>query len=342
MLFAVKAKAKETAQWSPGLAIFCGSSAYLSQVARFPGAHHAALLSPTERNYESAVNALNERLFAQAWRAPRSQLGGTGRRGCDGLPAATLGSQMTVAQEINTLYTCAASASVRAIAVDSELVNQFCRWHQSFQRAANENEGDLLLHELVRLSFQLWYRVLSAPLPLCHPSLIDASAEDLLLKRVHAVGQSYCHLREVSERYASALTELRSSDDNPLWLAIEPETFGRQVDNVGLLIKPARLVAAVRDFVTAQRRPLEVLMESQLRRAVAFDRLYVFGAGRWYPGFVFSAPRATGLQIVRYRVLSDSPPEEATFVKPLKRSTRTLFAPSDGRQSERLIAGRGG
>lgn len=240
---------------------------------------------------------------------------------------------MTVAQEINTLYACAASASVRAIAVDSELVDQFCRWHQSFQRAAKENEGDLLLHELVRLSFQLWYRVLSAPLPLCHPSLIDASAEDLLLRRVHAVGQSYCHLREVSERYASALTDLRSSDDNPLWLAIEPETVGRQADNVGLLIKPARLVVAVRDFVTAQRRPLEVLMESQLRRAVAFDRLYVFGAGRWYPGFVFSAPRAPGLQVVRYRVLSDSPPEEATFVKPLKRPTRTLFAPSDGRRA---------
>lgn len=59
-LFTVKAEARETAQWSPALAIFRGSSAYLNQGARFPAAHHVALLSPTERNFEAAVVALNE------------------------------------------------------------------------------------------------------------------------------------------------------------------------------------------------------------------------------------------------------------------------------------------
>ena len=59
-LFTVKAEAKETVQWNPALAIFRGSSAYLNQVARFPAAHHMALLSPTERNFKDAVIALNE------------------------------------------------------------------------------------------------------------------------------------------------------------------------------------------------------------------------------------------------------------------------------------------
>ena len=241
---------------------------------------------------------------------------------------------MTVAAtEINAAYACAASASVRAIAVDSELVSQFCRWHQALQCTANANEGDLLLDELVRLSRGLWYRILSAPLPLSHPSLIDAAAADLLLKQVCTIGRSYSELREVSDRYASALAELRSSDDNPLWRATERELANRQADNVGLLIKPARLVGALRDLAATQQRRLEVLMESQLRRTVAFDRLYVFGAGRWYPGFVFSAPRAPALRIVRYAVLSDSPPEEAAFVKPLRQPTRPPFAASAGHRA---------
>ena len=235
-----------------------------------------------------------------------------------------------VATDINSLYVCAASASVRSIAVDSELVSQFCRWHRAFQRAAEENEGDLSLDGLVRLSFGLWYRVLSAPLPLCHPSLIDTSAANLLLKQVRAAGQSYCQLREVSDSYVSALAALRSSDDNPLWRALEADLAYGQADNVGLLMKPARLIAAVRDLAAAQWPRLEILTESQLRSAVAFDRLYIFGAGRWHPGFVFSAPRAPDLRIVRYGVLNDSPPDEATFVKPLKQPTRTLFAPSRG------------
>ena len=59
-LFTIKAGAKETARWNPALAIFCGSSAYLNQASRFPAAHHVALLSPTESNFEAAVHALNE------------------------------------------------------------------------------------------------------------------------------------------------------------------------------------------------------------------------------------------------------------------------------------------
>ena len=210
-------------------------------------------------------------------------------------------------------------------------MSQFCRWHRAFQRAADANEGDLSLVELVRLSFGLWYRVLSAPLPLCHPSLIGAPAADLLLKRVRAVGQSYSDLREVSHRYESALAALRSSDGNPLWRALEQDLADGQADDVGLLIKPARLVAAVRDLAAQDCPRLKVTTESHLRSAVEFDRLYILGAGRWYPGFVFSAPRAPDLRVVRYGVLNDSPPDEATFVKPLKQPTRALFAPARGR-----------
>ncbi len=59
-LFSVQAKPEETAQWTPRLAVFRGSSAYVRQVERFPAAHHVALLSPTERDFDAAVNALNE------------------------------------------------------------------------------------------------------------------------------------------------------------------------------------------------------------------------------------------------------------------------------------------
>lgn len=193
---------------------------------------------------------------------------------------------------------------------------------------ATANEGDLLLDELVRLSFRLWYRVLTAPLPLSHPILIDASGEDLLLKRVHAVRESYSHLSDVGDRYISAFCALRSSNHNPLWRALDTDLARTRVENVGLLIKPARLAAAVRNLATSHTRSLEVLMESQLRRPVAFDSLYVFGAGRWYPGYVFSAPRARVLKIVRYGFLNDSPPEEASFVKTLQKPSPPLFADS--------------
>ena len=174
--------------------------------------------------------------------------------------------------------------------------------------------------------------MLSAPLPLCNPALIDAEATDLLFERVRLVGQWFGDLSEVSVSYASALEELRGTSENPLWSSVESDLGSGQGRSVGLLIKPARLVAAVRDSTAATRRDLDVLTESQLRRAVSFDRLYVFGAGRWYPGFVFSAPRAPVVNIVRYGVLSDSPPDEAAFVKPMYRPNRVLFPLSAGKR----------
>ena len=59
-LFSIRAGANETVQCKPSLVVFCGSSAYLNQATRFPAAHHAVLVSPTERNFDAAVAALND------------------------------------------------------------------------------------------------------------------------------------------------------------------------------------------------------------------------------------------------------------------------------------------
>ena len=64
-LFSVQAKSEEIARWTPRLAIFCGSSAYLRQAERFPAAHHVALLCPNERDFDAAVNVINQAFFAR-------------------------------------------------------------------------------------------------------------------------------------------------------------------------------------------------------------------------------------------------------------------------------------
>ena len=199
------------------------------------------------------------------------------------------------ATELNTMYAYAERVSVRVMAVDSQLVSEFCRCHNILKQAASSNDGDPLLGELLRLSSQLRFRILGAPLPLCHPSLIDAASTISLLKRIRTVGQSYGELREVSDSFASALTDLRSSTDNPLWNSVVRDLAERASDNGALLIKQARLVAPVQELAAKHLQGLDVVTESQLRRVVPFEQIYIFGAGHWFSGFVFSAPRAETL-----------------------------------------------
>ena len=58
-LFTAKSKAQNISQYNPALAIYCGSTAYVTQAERIPKAHHVALLNPVERNFDVGVAALN-------------------------------------------------------------------------------------------------------------------------------------------------------------------------------------------------------------------------------------------------------------------------------------------
>ena len=69
-LFSIKSASPEINEWSPPLAVFCGSSAYLNHAGLFPAAHQAALLSPTEYDFDAAVAALNEAYLRKGGEAP--------------------------------------------------------------------------------------------------------------------------------------------------------------------------------------------------------------------------------------------------------------------------------
>ena len=69
-LFPINAASSQIEKWGPPLVIFCGSSAYLNQAGSFPAAHHVALLSPTEHNFDAAVAALNEAFLRKVGEIP--------------------------------------------------------------------------------------------------------------------------------------------------------------------------------------------------------------------------------------------------------------------------------
>jgi len=111
-----------------------------------------------------------------------------------------------------------------------------------------------------------------------------------------------------------------------MWRGIEKQIASQSGKNIAFVIKPARLAMPVQDELASNGFQITVVTENQLRHASTYDALYFFGAGRWYPAFGFSAPRAPSIQIVRYSLLNDGPPDEATFVKPFKTAPSNSIA----------------
>jgi hypothetical protein len=69
-----------------------------------------------------------------------------------------------------------------------------------------------------------------------------------------------------------------------------------------LLVKAGRLLPATVDATqsVAVLRHCRVVSPAALRDDRCFDRMLVFGLPRWYPDFVFSAPRAKQIHVVKY------------------------------------------
>ena len=224
----------------------------------------------------------------------------------------------TPIKQINSLYRFSSKAEITVVEVTSEDVEQYCKLHNLFRHIAQENEGDPLIENFLRLSGAFRYRVLSAPLSLDNAVLLDGNSRHLLLERALELGRSYGELYDATELFASTLDSLQSSSKNPMWHAIEQEIAAGTNKEIAFVIKPARLASAVQDELASIGFQINVITENQLRQSTTYDALYFFGAGRWYPGFGFSAPRAPKIRIVRYSLLNDGPPDEAAFVKPFK------------------------
>ena len=204
----------------------------------------------------------------------------------------------------------------------------------------DRNPDDTHLSELIKLSGRFRYLILSVPLPINQACLIKTETKRWLIKRISNVGRIYEELHEPSNLYASAITSLLESEENPLWQAISSDfSLKKPLGRVAFLIKPSHLTTAVQEEVKQYGNNVEVITETQLRLSVAYDRLYIFGAGRWYPGFVFSIPRASDLRLVRHVVINDAFPEEAVFVKPLRPLKRKFYEFTSGRLPNDFFSG---
>ena len=112
-----------------------------------------------------------------------------------------------------------------------------------------------------------------------------------------------------------SLEALIQSNENPYgtWLA---EATLRNRRDGAVLIRDSRLVAAAERQLSRNpaTRRLSVVTPTQLTRDRCFDVLYVLGAARWFPSFVFDAPRSKKTELVRYAWIKDGFEPTKTFL----------------------------
>lgn len=163
------------------------------------------------------------------------------------------------------------------------------------------------------------FEQLAAPLGFGNEATMSAADSEKLrenLRRLRMISPLFAaDAQELIQR----LQKLIESNDNPLLEKLIELRTGDSV--LPLVILETRLIKPTEQIIEAANldRQVEVINEFQLRGSKCYEQIVCFGASRWYNSFIFYAPRARTIHLLRFDWLRDgASPTTARFIKPLE------------------------
>jgi hypothetical protein len=199
---------------------------------------------------------------------------------------------------------------------------QFCILLEQFERQVRQEEGgeneywSFFFRRLRRCRFELCAAPLSA-------NYLERRADDLQ----HELRQQLTHCAVQYPTWAVRAQDLLErailllqKGTLPLLTAIKTLAASSGSDGTAVLIKDARLLAASQEALGSceNLRGVEVVSLADLRGQICYERLIIVGPPRWFPDYVFAAPRAREITVLVYDWIRDHWKLEPAFV----RSTR--------------------
>lgn len=201
--------------------------------------------------------------------------------------------------------------------------------------AAQDEFWRVFLSPLKRYRFERC----AAPLPFNYSSVTYAALFQTLRDKVRYCDQLYLQHAEAARKLLGDAEVLTFLGENPLIEQVRTlKTYGER-RRTALLLKEPRFVTDVEAFFAAHYdlRHITVVTPPQLRTDRLFDTLIVIGPMRWYGEceYVFTAPRAHTLHVIRYTFLNDGWEAKPVFTgKGAQTTQQPNFAITQGRTYE--------
>lgn len=180
-------------------------------------------------------------------------------------------------------------------------------------RALGELAADEIWRSILSPLRRYGYSVCSAPVPFNEP--VIRPDLDQLNRRKDKLTFVYPAEAIQLGVVLDHLTVLVDCADSPYaqWLSDSVRQHGT---DGALLLRNTKLFGAVERhlFKFPYTKQLTLLSSSQLTRDNVFGTIYVVGAAKWFPPYVFEAPRARQIHIACYSWITDSPQKPRSFV----------------------------
>lgn len=224
---------------------------------------------------------------------------------------------MTDLLAIERLYKCAASCEVYRHRVHHESFATFCVGLQRFQHDLGEASEDGYWQPILRYLCRFRFRASATPIPFNDPSIFSpsvcANIEALLSRGRYVYPDLAARALELTKLHQ----EIAAVPANPLLDAI----LDRLTEKTAVLVKEVALITPT-ERVFGSSLSVRVLAPINMQGLICADHLIVVGPPRWYPHYVFSAPRSPRIDLLRYSWMRNGRVDYPGFVCDQSQSKR--------------------
>ncbi|MDF5724003.1 MAG: hypothetical protein PUP91_26770 [Rhizonema sp. PD37] len=203
---------------------------------------------------------------------------------------------------VDEIYSCSSSIKIYRNRLDHHKFSIFCRLIKKFEQSLGEDIEEDYWKDFLQPLRQYRFKLCAAPLPFNHPIVCQPETIIFLEKHLKNCKFIYSGFASVANEIFDSLVDLSKCDDNPILDFLE-----KKIPNNSLLIKESYLVSPVENVLSVSHTLNKnfILTPTQLRTNNCHKRLVLIGATRWFPDYIFTAPRTYEIDIVQYSWIKD-------------------------------------
>ncbi|MBW7881654.1 MAG: hypothetical protein H3C34_03285 [Caldilineaceae bacterium] len=220
-------------------------------------------------------------------------------------------------EDVAILYEKSSTVTITRHRIEHLALGNFCTTLHSFDSLLGELAGDDYWQGfLVSLKY-LRFELCAAPFPQSYRVKRILTLVEELQYYLRFCQKLYPDLAEHAFAILKLLAKLLDQSQDPLLDKLIELTDTDQ--KVAWVIKESRLIPQVEELAAKLNLPqLYVVHPLQLRDLTCYDRLIVIGPTRWFPESVFTASRASQVDVLIFDWITDGWKPRNLFVSPHK------------------------
>ncbi len=226
------------------------------------------------------------------------------------------------------VLSCAAHLSVSRSAVCNEMFFEFSMELRRFERCLGELTRDPVWRPFVAPMRRYRFEISAAPLAFNYLGSVGSmELIDRLGQKLALCAQVNPDFVESGRRLLGKLSALIGVTDAPLLRGIKEMCDVSRVEHRAVVVKEPRLVQMAAAVLKEESSlsTLRIVTVSELQGEQCFCQLFVIGPAVWYPDYVFTAPRAHSIHLLKYAWLADDWRPTAAFLVGQKGSELTTI-----------------